>query len=158
VKFIGPNGYGFSDYMLASSAGPIISKLDEDEIHRLLMERLVHKKNRDFARADAIRDFLAAASVAVCDRAKEWRADGEGWFGHAASSQAYKQSSKGLRVEDEVAAQYIADALARRLKARMDRNFEVADAIRDELKKDYNVVIHDRFREWSVLGNVGTST
>jgi cysteinyl-tRNA synthetase len=161
----GPNGH---DYTLSYDAGPNNSGLSDGEIHRKIAERLQSKMGRDFDAADAIQDVLISAGVYVHDGKKEWRADGRG-FGDYESSGAvgrpgresgsrsdrnrpYQQSphSEGTEM-----VEVIQDLLAERIEAKRMRDFDTADAIRDELVQDYNVSINDRNREWSVGGDFG---
>ena len=47
---------------------------NEPQVHALLAERLMAKKTKDFAKADAMRETLRMAGVEVMDREKLWRA------------------------------------------------------------------------------------
>ena len=158
----GPNGH---DYNPSPDAGPNGSALPDEEIHRLLAERLECKLNRDFYGADQIQEELFSAGVWVHDGRKEWRADGRG-FGNSDSSgsmkpsrdrgsrsdranRAYEESPESLGTEDE---EKVMSLMNERMEAKQQRNYDVADAIRDELMNDFNVYINDRLRQWSVGG------
>merc|ERR1719232_2591572 len=69
----GPNGH---DYVLAYNAGPNSSPLTDDEINRLIADRLACKMAREFEDADEILDILRQNGIYINDGSKEWRADG----------------------------------------------------------------------------------
>lgn len=116
--------------------------LSEDavaEIQDLLMERYQHKKNRDFEAADAIRDDLMNRyDVKIDDRSSEWRIDTDEYF----------PSFTGNLSEDTIAE--INEKLAERFQCKRDRDYDAADAIRDQLGQTYGVVVDDRTKEWRV--------
>ena len=167
-KSFGPHGH---DYYPSPGAGPSTSNLDESAINALLAERLECKLNRDFARADAIQEQLFQAGVAVHDGLKEWRADGQGFGDYSGRREAkpsrqrgsrkdrnrpYQQSSQSY--EDDANKQIIQDLVSERMEARQHRDYDLADAIRDELLEDYNVAIDDRLRQWSMGGKFDVPT
>ena len=157
----GPNGH---DYDLSNEAGPNNSNLSDGDIHRLIAERLKYKMSRDFTAADEIQDELIANGVFVHDGRKEWRADGQGFGeggggkpGREAGSRSdrnkpYEQSKYSFDTDD---VNVIQDLVAERIEAKRARDFDTADAIRDELLEDYDVVVDDRNRQWSVGGDFG---
>ena len=119
--------------------GGNISEDTVQEIQDLLMERYQHKKTRDFESADAIRDQLMNNyDVKVDDRSSEWRIDTNEYF----------PTSTGKLAEDTIAE--INQKLAERFQCKRDRDYDTADAIRDELRQNYGVVVDDRTKEWSV--------
>ena len=156
----GPKGH---DYNLSPDAGPNQSALSDSEIDGLLAERLQCKLCRDFYGADQIQQELFSAGVWVHDGKKEWRADGRGFGDYNNDNvkpgrergsrndqnRPYVQSPDSLATENVQTMQAL---LEERVKAKLDRNFVVADAIRDELMNDFNVGINDRLRQWSVGG------
>ena len=159
----GPNGH---DYALSYEAGPNQSNLNEEDIHRKIADRLQCKMSRDFEGADTIQDELISAGVFVHDGRKEWRADGQGFgdFPGAAGkpgrdagsrndrNRPYEQSSYSTTTND---ATIIQDLVEERIAAKRAKDFDTADSIRDELLEDYNVIVNDRTREWSVGGDFG---
>ena len=159
----GPNGH---DYELSYEAGPNQSNLNEPDIHRKIADRLQCKMSRDFQGADNIQDELISAGVYVHDGRKEWRADGQGFGdfpgtagkpGRDAGSRndrnrPYEKSSFSMDTND---ATIIQDLVEERIAAKRAKDFDTADAIRDELLEDYDVIVNDRTREWSVGGNFG---
>jgi cysteinyl-tRNA synthetase len=161
-KDFGPNGH---DYFLASDAGPNTSPLSENEIHEKIAERLQCKMRRDFSRADAIQSEFESLGIKVHDGMKQWRADGE-TFGDYASdrgpgrtmgsrndrNRAYEKSSHSQETDDADEIQTLVDE---RAEAKKTRSYDVADEIREELRRDFNVEIDDKAREWSVGGGFG---
>lgn len=149
----GPRGH---DYSLSEDAGANASQLSEDEIHNLLAERLQAKMNRNFQLADSIQMELIDAGVFVHDGMKEWRADGVpyGSFqngrgpGRTAGSRNDQTSNytKSPYSADVIgASESVVDALVQeRLKFKMNRDFDKADAIREGLRTKFNVLIDDR--------------
>lgn len=119
--------------------GGNLSEETVEEIQNLLMERYQHKKNRDFESADAIRDQLMNDhDVKIDDRSSEWRIDTDEYF----------PSSTGNLAEDTIAE--INQKLAERFQCKRDRDYDTADAIRDELRQTHGVVVDDRTKEWYV--------
>ena len=109
------------------------------EITELLMERYQFKKERDFESSDAIRDDLEQRySVKVDDRSSEWRVD----------TDEYVATSTG-KLSAEI-IEMINGKLAERFQYKRDREYEAADAIRDELSETYGVHVDDRTKEWHV--------
>eukprot|EP00592_Proboscia_alata_P024944 CAMPEP_0194446346 /NCGR_PEP_ID=MMETSP0176-20130528/128384_1 /TAXON_ID=216777 /ORGANISM="Proboscia alata, Strain PI-D3" /LENGTH=861 /DNA_ID=CAMNT_0039273043 /DNA_START=156 /DNA_END=2741 /DNA_ORIENTATION=+ len=150
-------------------SGPIESSLTEDGINELLAERLQAKMRRDFNTADGIQEELFDNGVFVHDAMKEWRADGVS-FGESndrgrnpgkernsrASREAYKMSSYSEAPGEGMPAESLLQKLIEeRVKCKMRRDYDKADAIRDGLINKYNVVIHDKAREWSIGGDFG---
>jgi cysteinyl-tRNA synthetase len=161
-KNFGPNGH---DYNLSQEAGPSVSVLSEPEIHRLMADRLQCKLSRDFPGADSIQEELFSAGVMVHDARKEWRADGQG-FGNdyndskpgrdrgsrADRNRPYEMSPESEEASDVGAIQTL---VAERVKAKMERIYNLADDIRDELRDVHNVLVDDKLRMWSVGGDFG---
>ena len=119
--------------------GGNLSEEAVSEIQELLMERYQYKKNRDFDSADAIRDDLMNRyDVKIDDRSSEWRVDTDEYF----------PSSTGNLNEETI--EEINEKLAQRFQCKRDRDYEAADAIRDQLGEAYGVVVDDRTKEWRV--------
>jgi len=136
---------------------------DEQEIADLVAERTKFKTIRDYNNADRIReDLLDRFDVHIDDRIREWSIGGN--FGNEhnqqrAMSQAMKsrgyvksRSSANLSPEDE---EYVQNKVDERSEAKKSRDFDLADSIRDDLLDEYNVVIQDKLRQWSVGGDFG---
>jgi hypothetical protein len=60
-----------------------------------------------------------------------------------------------MPIESEEILAKIMQAVEERGQAKKDRNYAVADAIRDDLETNYNCNVNDRAREWSVGGDFG---
>ena len=80
-------------------------------------------------------------NIQVDDRNREWHVVNED----------YVQSKESMAIEDPNLQEHIEHQVAKRLAAKLKRDYEIADAIRDELMEKYNVSIDDRVREWSML-------
>ena len=53
--------------------------------------------------------------------------------------------------------EYVADMVQRRAQAKMDRDYDTADSIREELRDNLNIQIDDRLRMWSAGGDFGAA-
>jgi hypothetical protein len=136
--------------------------IDEDAINELISERIQARKNGYYKRADVILDELYQKhGVMVQDHEKTWQAGGarrqvdpnknnDDPYVQSGHSEADTLSS------DDIA--HIQDRLAQRVRAKKKRDFRAADAIREELREQFNVYIEDRKRAWSVGGNFGTDS
>jgi cysteinyl-tRNA synthetase len=114
-------------------------------IGSLLAERDGYKRDRQFSKADRIRDRLSDEfAVRVDDRSKEW---------HVVSNEY--TASRGSAPLDDATEKYIVEQVNKRAVAKLNREYEVADAIRDELMDDYQVSVDDRIKEWTALAAVG---
>lgn len=167
----GPNGH---DYHLTEDSGPNASGMSDQEIHERIAERLMAKLSRDYGTADAIQTDLVARGVFVHDGIKEWRSDGVAYgdfsqrrttnprgnpgrtAGSGSSYQVkYVKSSYSETVAGDISDEDVDEMVADRLAAKMERDFDTADAIREDLRSKYNVLIDDRLRMWSVGGDFG---
>ena len=157
----GPNGH---DYELLPAAGPISSRMTEDAIHRMVSQRLMAKMNRDFEVADKLQAEMAEEGIFVNDRTKEWRADGvrfidpsEGRRKPSDRNRPYVKSyySQSLPEGVKYSLEKINDLVAERTHCKLTKNFSKADTIKETLEQQYNVIIDDRIREWSIGGSFG---
>ena len=128
----------------------------------MIAERLQCKLNRQFRDADEIQAQLMAENVFVDDGRKEWRADGQQQqqqqqkrqqtnrndrFGK--NKKEWSPSELSMVTEDE---DEIIRLIEERSQCKMERNYDRADDIRDELLEVYNVKVDDKIRMWSVGG------
>lgn len=157
----GPNGH---DYNLCAQAGPTSSHISESAIHAKVAERLMAKMNRDFDTADRVQLELAEKGVYINDKTKEWRADGvqfidpsEGRRTPSDRNRPYVQSRHSLPVPETATytEELIEKAVMERDRQKRAKSFTKADTIRDTLERDYNVLVDDRIREWSIGGSFG---
>jgi cysteinyl-tRNA synthetase len=135
-------------YIKSTSSEPI-DEADEETIQAMVTERAAFKADRNYEEADAIREDLNYRfDVVINDKMKEWSVGGS--FGGANNrNRAYELSQNSAPV-DEADAKVIIKALKERSRCKKVRDFETADAIREELREKYNVMIDDREKEWRV--------
>lgn len=157
----GPNGH---DYELLPAAGPNSSRMTEAAIHRMVAQRLMAKMNRDFEVADKLQAEMAEDGIFVNDRTKEWRADGvmfidpsEGRRKPSDRNRPYVKShySQSLPEGVKYSLEKINDLVAERTQCKLTKNFNRADTIKEALEQQYNVIIDDRIREWSIGASFG---
>ena len=138
-------------YAKAPESDPLVDDDEEAEIAKLVAERLQCKKDRDYDRADAIRDTLRDTyDCFVDDRSRLWCVGAEPRDPRKRDRDRPYERRGGGGLSDADAAKIQADVDAR-AAAKADRNFDVADAIRDALRDDFGVSIDDRSREWRVM-------
>ena len=126
--------------VFSQRGGGDLSEEDLTLINQLLAKRDVEKRTRKFKSADAICDQYAEKfNISIDDRASEW---------HIKDS-AYAMASDSATVDDKT-RQKIQELVVDRLKAREERDYDMADNIRAELSENYGVVVDDRLREWYV--------
>lgn len=163
-KDFGPNGH---DYELSADASENTSQLSEEEIHSMLADRLQAKMSRNFQVADSIQMELIDSGVFVHDGMKEWRADGvpygsfEGGRGPGRTAGSRSDRDRGYTKSpysadlEGVADSLIDGLVEERLKFKMSRQYDKADAVREGLRTKFNVLIDDRVKQWSVGGDFG---
>ena len=141
-----------------------IDSLSEEEIAditSMVSRRAGAKLSRNFKTADRIRDELKAEfNVFLEDRLRQWSVGGD--FGPDSPSnqdsqrfQPWQMSPYSNPVLDKEQESAILMQLEKRDNAKATRDFDMADDIRDLLLRDFNVVIEDRPREWSIGGDFG---
>ncbi|CAJ1934864.1 unnamed protein product [Cylindrotheca closterium] len=123
--------------------GGSLTESEEAEITNLLAKRFVNKKNRQFKSADAIRDQLKEQyNVQIDDRNFEWHVVTDG----------FTMSPSSAPVSEET--QEIIDGLvAERALAKLNKDYDTADSIRDLLMSEHNVSVDDRVKEWQVISS-----
>jgi cysteinyl-tRNA synthetase len=127
--------------------GGDLSEEDIESINIMLQNRSGAKKDRDFDTADEIRAHLINTySIAIDDKAMEWRVDSDEFV------QVSEPGTKELSPEDIAT---ISAKLAARHVCKVGRDYEAADAIRDELEKEFHVAIDDRNKEWRCVLSAG---
>lgn len=119
--------------------GGILSEADEATIVQLLEERTAAKLEKDFGKADRIRDRLGDEFlVRLDDRSREWRVVTEEYVMSPVSA-----------IDGETRA-FIERKIAERSVAKLKKEYDLADSIRDELLEFHQVYLDDRVREWSI--------
>lgn len=102
------------------------SDSEEGRIKNMIREREEARSAKDFGRSDMIRDELKAAGVDIFDKDKIWKSN-TGSCGVIIGYNAGGSSPSPTDVE-------ISTLVQQREKARSNKEWEVADMIRDELK------------------------
>jgi len=135
------NAPSFDTPFAKRGGGGDLSEEQEALIAQLLEERSEAKRDKEFGKADRIRDRLESEfKVRIDDRAREW---------HIVSD---KYAMNPVSEIEEDIRTLIEERLVERSVAKLERDYETADAIRDELAEVYGVDIDDRVREWRVIG------
>ena len=131
------------------------SEEEEEYIQHHVEARTEAKKARDFDTADKIRlDLAQRFDVTINDKQKLWSICGilkemGGKMGKPRG--VYTRRGGGDLTEEEETA--ITKLISQRYAAKKQRNFDVADELRDDLYNDYNVKIDDRSNEWRLDTN-----
>lgn len=118
----------------------------EAEILRLVADRESFRQQRRFAESDEIRDELRSLGVELFDKEKEWRAkDGRRGFLFTAGA-----------AECSLSDSQIYSRIAHREEARKNKDWSLADTLRDELRKS-GVELNDKEKTWAT-GNGRTGS
>lgn len=118
-----------------------LSEAEIEEINALVAERSECKANADYDRADAIFAELSDTfDVNVDDKKGEW----------SLIHEEYLMSPDSAFVPSEDIQKAIGKKLAERILARKNRNFDLADDIRQELRDEYVVDVDDRTKTWRI--------
>jgi hypothetical protein len=142
----GPTGH---DFELCDQAGPSISALSKESIHKLISERLHCKLSRDFDRADEIKKQLNDANVQLDDRAKLWRADGRRFL--TLENHDYSYAPDAGPIDSTMSKDEINNLIRERLMCKINREFEAADSIKADLE-DAGVFVDDANKLWRADG------
>jgi cysteinyl-tRNA synthetase len=116
-------------------------------IQELVVKRYEARGQQNFKRADQIRDELKNRfNVEVHDSLQTWSVGGD--FGKLrGAGDRYAQSQKSKVTEYGAEIQKLVD---HRNRHRKDRNFEVADQLRQKLHDEFGTIIDDDASEWIV--------
>mmetsp|Transcript_28843 Transcript_28843/g.42565 ORF Transcript_28843/g.42565 Transcript_28843/m.42565 type:complete len:846 (-) Transcript_28843:18-2555(-) len=151
------------EYTQSPHSEEIPEGMTDRMVTALLKERAKFKSQQDYTKADGIRDGLKERyNIHVDDRTYEWSVGGS--FGddrnlqrelsQSFASREYIQSPSSLDLanpEDDLPK--IQALLQERVKFKQERNYAQADAIRDQLSFDYDIILHDKLKLWSVGGS-----
>ena len=152
----GGSGYGHDFQRDPSDQAPI----DANRVNQLLTQRNDAKRQRDFNLADQIRDQLKnTMGVEVYDKDKLWRVGGRPGMGGSMGGGGGGFGGGGIapyRRDDDGSVpcpdiERVTALLAQRQQAKLNRDFQTADVIRDQLKS-LNVEIDDPSRTWKMRG------
>lgn len=127
-------------------------------VEEMVEDRARYKMMRDFRRSDELAILLKEKyGVRVDDRRREWTIargadDGE----NPNNTECYvptplvprDHSTHTMRDESK---ELIRNRLNDRSEARKNKNYKLADCIRDELMEEYSIFIDDRTKEWKVV-------
>lgn len=140
---------------IKSSSSLSLDEEEEEFIQNHIEARQQAKKDRNFESADKIRlDLAQRFDVTINDKQKLWSIGGlmeelGGAMGKPRGTYT-RRGGGDLTAEEEEA---ILKMLSDRYHAKKQRNFDVADEMRDELQRIHNVKVDDRSAEWRVDTN-----
>ena len=156
---------------IGAPINPNICSLTKTEILQHIKERTKARRNQNFQKADEILSMLKRDNVFVNDATKQWRADGRSFIDFTSPTststststgsnnqdhdnrQKYVEytkarNSKSLSIRDE---EYILNKLKERHDAKLNRDYDSADDILDELRFLKNVQVDDTKRTYRVV-------
>ena len=138
-----------SGYVKSESSADLLNPADEVYVQTRIDERQEAKNVGDYVTADSIRDqLLADFDIVIHDKLRKWSVGG--YFGDGSPKRfgEYTRRGGGDLSEEDVST--IKSMIVQRARVKKDRNFDVADEIKDHLRDTYKVIIDDRSREWRV--------
>jgi hypothetical protein len=119
-----------------------------------MVKRSEAKLNGAYDLADTIRDALRDKyNVAVDDRSLQWHIRSAGYVRSQNSGALADEPNGDFSNEEGSIASSIDQKVADRLAAKLEQDFESADAIREELWEVYSVEIDDRLKEWTAISS-----
>lgn len=137
TKLKGRSNPRFAEYKRRGS-GPLPPG-KQAEIKRMVQDRSLAKQEKNFDRADEIREILLHDfNVRLDDNSRTWM---------LATDDAYSKSKQSAHMDAKTES-YIEDRVNERALAKVKRDYETADAILDELRTKYGVLVSDRSKEW----------
>ncbi len=160
-KQVKPQTKGKVYQQIGAPINPNICSFTKSEILQHIKERTKARRSQNFQKADQILSILKRENVFVNDATKQWRADGRSFIdfssGGNGSTAAYSEdSSKGkddnfieytkarnsrsISSRDE---EYVLHKLRQRHEAKLNRDYDTADDILDELRFLKNVEVDD---------------
>eukprot|EP00577_Skeletonema_sp_RCC1716_P015668 CAMPEP_0113413006 /NCGR_PEP_ID=MMETSP0013_2-20120614/23162_1 /TAXON_ID=2843 ORGANISM="Skeletonema costatum, Strain 1716" /NCGR_SAMPLE_ID=MMETSP0013_2 /ASSEMBLY_ACC=CAM_ASM_000158 /LENGTH=525 /DNA_ID=CAMNT_0000299585 /DNA_START=55 /DNA_END=1632 /DNA_ORIENTATION=- /assembly_acc=CAM_ASM_000158 len=140
-------------YIKSTSSLSLEDAEEEEYIQFHVDARVQAKKDRNFETADKIRlDLAQRFDVMINDKMKLWSIGGQfeelgGKMGKPRGVYTRRGALGDLTPEDE---DTVSKMIADRYHAKKQKNFDVADEIRDDLLSKYNIRIDDRSNEWRV--------
>eukprot|EP00927_Polykrikos_kofoidii_P073124 TRINITY_DN6919_c0_g1_i3.p1 TRINITY_DN6919_c0_g1~~TRINITY_DN6919_c0_g1_i3.p1 ORF type:complete len:475 (-),score=95.70 TRINITY_DN6919_c0_g1_i3:197-1525(-) len=117
------------------------ANVSEAEILRLVAERESHRQARRFADSDAIREELRSMGVELYDKEKEWRCR-DGRRGMLFTAGPMECTLSDYAIQDKINS---------REEARKTKDWQQADSLRDELRRQ-GVELDDKESMWRTSG------
>jgi len=115
--------------------------VDVAEVKKLLMERASSKAEKDYSKADTLKDkLLDAYGVTVNDRARKW-------FVGAGVAGGYVRKAGDIAAVDVDA---VLKLIKERYLAKQAKDYTKADALESQLVDDHGVTADDKSMEWYV--------
>lgn len=129
---------------------PLLPQEQMDEIIGQVILRADAKRASDFFLADSIKTYLAERyNVIIDDSHYEW----------SFVTDSYSLSITSYPLPEEAGLKdLIEEKVKDRAKAKNDKIYHVADAIRVELQQVFNITIDDRLKEYTYHPPLGTDT
>ena len=128
--------------------------VDVEKVNQILAQRLDAKRARDFTTSDALRDQLRnEMGIEVMDREKQWCVRGGGGVmggggGGGMMAHGYRRDDDGSMPVD---VERVNTILSQRHTLKMQRDFQTADMLRDQLR-GMGVEVQDQEKTWRVRG------
>lgn len=128
------------------------------KIQKMVEERTIARRSYNFDIADQIRDELVRNGVELYDKSNEWRT-----FDGSMSGLQSQDRRQGNQEREWIAkvsqptdptVSSIQQLVDQRSLAQRNRDFETADAIKEELANDYGVMLADKRAEWSTTSGL----
>ena len=125
--------------------------VDVVSVDALLSARAFHRECRNYAEADLLLEQLrAVCGVVVDDEKMSWRYSDRAEQ-PAEAVEALPRFDGDAAALDAALVNAVEAILRRRAAAQLSKDYVVADALRDELRAEYNVAVHDRDGRWRLL-------
>ena len=126
--------------------------VDVVSVDALLSARAFHRECRNYAEADLLLEQLrAVCGVVVDDEKMSWRYSDRAEQPAEAAEASLPAFDGGAAALDAALVNAVEAILRRRAAAQLAKDYVVADALRDELRAEYNVAVHDREGRWRLL-------
>ena len=126
--------------------------VDVVSVDALLSARAFHRECRNYAEADLLLEQLrAVCGVVVDDEKMSWRYSDRAEKPAEAAEASLPAFDGDAAALDAALINAVEAILRRRAAAQLAKDYVVADALRDELRAEYNVAVHDRDGRWRLL-------
>ena len=126
--------------------------VDVVSVDALLSARAFHRECRNYAEADLLLEQLrAVCGVVVDDEKMSWRYSDRAEKPAEAAEASLPAFDGDSAALDAALVNAVEAILRRRAAAQLAKDYVVADALRDELRAEYNVAVHDREGRWRLL-------